>query len=239
MIKHIIREVAPEACDFSYYFDGDTFTEASGDYCNTLFIISNERWGRLEGYNIDEYKRVRDQANYIISGFEDVRDPGNAYNWTGYRTYKEAMEDNGVSYTPRKCHQLKQWTQDADSDNPESIAEYLTITTGKRWTTSSARGYCQGDYVEMVYCPECYPEGVEACGEVWLGAAKEFCIIDVNDDGTEGDTVYGYIVADCKAWRDAEYKAIICKWEGLEPEETRLEMIDSTTTRTIYSYRTA
>lgn len=238
MIKHIIREVAPEACDFSYYFDGDTFTEASGDYCNTLFIISNEGWGRLEGYNIDEYKRVRCQAEEIMEGFTDVDDGVTDYD--GRRvTYKAIMEDAGITYNAHKCHSLRQWHAQHDDTDPEAIAEYLTITTGKRWTTSSARGYCQGDYVEIVYCPECYPEGVEACGEIWLGAAKEFCIIDVNDDGTEGDTVYGYIVADCKAWRDAEYKAIICKWEGLEPEETRLEMIDSTTTRTIYSYRTA
>lgn len=238
MIKHIIREVAPEACVFSSYFDGDTFTGTGDDYTNNLFIIQRYTY-RIEGYNIDEYKRIKEQANDIINGFEDVRDPGNSYNWTGYRTYKEAMEDNGVTYTPRKCHQLKHWTENANSDDPDSIAEYLTITTGKRWTTSSARGYCQGDYAEMVYCPERYPEGVEEYGEIWLGAAKEFCIIDVNEDGTEGDTVYGYIVADCKARRDAEYKTIICKWEGLDPEETRLEMIDSATTRTIYSYRTA
>ena len=238
MIKHIIREVAPEACDFSTYFDGDTFTEASGDYCNTLFIISNEGWGRLEGYNIDEYKRVRDQAEEIMEGFTDVNDGATDYD--GRRiTYKAIMEDAGIAYNAHKCHSLRQWHAQHDETDPEAIAEYLTITTGKRWTTSSARGYCQGDYVEMVYCPERYPEGVEECGEIWLGAAKEFCVIDINDDGTEGDTVYGYIVADCKAWRDAEYKDIICKWEGLEPDETRLEMIDSTTTRTIYSYRTA
>ena len=238
MIKHIIREVAPETCDFSSYFDGDTFTGTGDDYTNNLFIIQRYTY-RIEGYNIDEYKRIKEQANDIINGFEDVRDPANSFNWTGYRSYKEAMEDIGIPYTPRKCHELKKWAQTASADEPGDVARFLTITTGKRWTTSSARGYCQGDYVEMVYCPERYPEGVEEYGEIWLGAAKEFCIIDVNEDGTEGDTVYGYIVADCKAWRDAEYKAIICEWEGLDPEETRLEMIDSTTTRTIYSYRTA
>lgn len=238
MIKHIIREVAPEACDFSAYFDGDTFTGSGDDYSYNLFILQRYRY-RLDGYNIDEYKRIQDQANDIINGFEDVRNPGNAYNWTGYRSYKEAMEDSGITYNPRKCHQLKQWAHDADSDSPEALAEYLTITTGKRWTTSSACGYCQGDYVEMVYCPECYPEGVEECGEIWLGAAKEFCVIDVNDDGTEGDTVYGYIVADCKAWRDADIKRIVCEWADIEPGETRLEMIDSTITRTEYKYRIA
>lgn len=238
MIKHIIREVAPEACDFSAYFDGDTFTEASGDYCNTLFIISNEGWGRLEGYNIDEYRRVKAQAEEIMEGFTDVGDGVTDYD--GRRiTYKAIMEDAGVTYNSRKCHSLRQWHAGHDDADPEAIAAYLTITTGQRWTTASARGYSQGDYVELVYCPNRYTEGAEKYGEIWLGAAKEFCIIDVNDDGTEGDAVYGYIVADCEAWRDEDYKKTVCAWEGIDPAAARLEMIDSATTRTIYSYRTA
>lgn len=93
--------------------------------------------------------------------------------------------------------------------------------------------------MELVYCPNRYAEGAEKYGEIWLGAAKEFCIIDVNDDGTEDDAVYGYIVADCEAWRDEDYKKAVCAWEGIDPAAARLEMIDSATTRTIYSYRTA
>lgn len=55
MIKNIIREVAPEACDFRTYFDDDGLTRAAGAYCYTLFIVSNEGWGRISGFNIDEY----------------------------------------------------------------------------------------------------------------------------------------------------------------------------------------
>lgn len=165
MIKHIIREVAPEACNFSSYFDGDTFSAASGDYCNNLFIISNEGFGRLEGYNIDEYKRIKAQAEEIIEGFTDVNDGVTDYD--GHRiTYKTIMDGAGIAYNAHKCHYLRQWHAWHDDTDPEAIAEYLTITTGKRWTTSSARGYCQGDYVDMVYCPERYPEGVEQYGEI-------------------------------------------------------------------------
>lgn len=238
MIKHIIREVAPEACDFSTYFDGDTFTDAGDDYCNTLFIISNEVWGRLEGYNIDEYKRIKAEAEEIMDGFIDVDDGMTDYDGR-HITYKAIMEDAGVTYNPRKCHSLRQWHAKHDDATPEAIADYLTITTGKRWTTSSAHGYSQGDYAEMVYCIERNGEAAQVAGEVWLGAAKEFCIIDVNDDGTEGDAIYGYIVADSEARNDDDYKSVLCNWAGIEPDETRLEMIDSAITRTEYKYRIA
>lgn len=139
MIKHIIREVEPEACSFDYYFDGDTFTERAGDYCYTLFIVGDR---------------------------------------------------------------------------------HTAVFNAEAWE----------------------------CGEIWLGCGKEFCVIDVEDyaedeDGeatyTETDSVYGYIVADSQAWRDEDYKRLVCEWAGINEEETRLEMIDGSHVCTTYSYRVA
>lgn len=222
-IKNIIREVPPEACDLSFYFDDDGLTEAGGDYFNNLFIVPTRR---NSGFNGKEYKSVQDTARQIIDGFEDVRDPANCYNWTGYKSYKECMEDWGIPYNPRKCHALKEWAKDADESEPEDIAAFLTITTGKKWDVTGVCGYCQGDYVEIVYCPERYREGVEAYGEVWLGCAKEFCVIDLDENGDEGDSCYGFIVADCQARDDEDYKRLVCEWACIDEDETALEMFD-------------
>lgn len=238
MIKNIIREVAPESCDFSYYFDDDGLTERGGDYCYNLFIISNEGWGRISGFNIDEYKNIQDKIDHILDGFQDVEDKVTDYDGRRY-TYKDIMQEYGIEYNSRKCHALKEWAKDADTAEPETVAAYLTITTGKKWDVSSAHGYCQGDYVEMVYCPEHYKNGVENYGEIWLGCAKEFCVIDLDENGEEADSCYGYIVADCEAWRDEDYKRIVCEWAGINEEETRLELIDGQNTYTTYSYRVA
>lgn len=72
-----------------------------------------------------------------------------------------------------------------------------------------------------------------------MGCGKEFCVIDVDEDGNETDKCYGYIIADCQAWKDEDYKRLVCEWAGIDEEETRLEMIDGSTTQTIYSYRVA
>ena len=91
----------------------------------------------------------------------------------------------------------------------------------------------------MVYCPEHYKQGVKAYGEVWLGCAKEFGVIDLDENGEETDSCWGYIVADCEARDDADYKRLVCEWAGIKPEETTLEMIDGYSVQTVCKYRTA
>ncbi len=238
MKKHIIREVAPEACDFSSYFDDDGLTEKGGDFCCNLFIIDSDRWGRISGFNTDEYKEIQGRIEHILDGFQGVEDKDTDYDGRRY-TYKDIMQEYGIEYNSRKCHALKEWAKTADAWETETVADFLTITTGKKWAVSSAHGYSQGDYVEMVYCPERYPDGVQNYGEIWLGCAKEFCVIDLDENGEEADSCYGYIVADCEAWRDEDYKRIVCEWAGINEDETRLEMIDGQNTYTTYSYRVA
>lgn len=254
-INYIVREVPAEQADLSFYFEDDGLTEAGGDWNYNLFIVCNEGWGRISGFNIETYKNVQKEADGLLDAFDDVERPGSGYCWTSYGSYKEAMEDYGIPYNPTKCHKLKEWAKAADTSKTESIAEYLTIKTGKEWGVVSARGYSQGDYCEVVYCKQYHSEP-EAYGEIYLGAAKEFCVIEVenykapddeNDEATydEGDAVYGFIVADCqiKNWRDsdAEYKRMVCDWYGCDEAEAALEMIDWGSVRTVthYNYRTA
>lgn len=242
MIKHIIREVEPDACDFRFFFEDDGLTEAAGDYCYNLFIIGDRHTATFNG---KEYENIQYNIDHILDGFQDVEEK-NPY---GYATYKEVMRDWYIDYTPRKCHALKEWAKNADSSDMETVADYLTITTGKKWKTMGVTGYCQGDYVDVLYCEGFHTEETaKIYGEIWLGCGKEFCVIDVEgyaegEDGepeyTEVDSCYGYIIADCQAWHDEDYKKLVCEWAGINEDESRLEMIDGSHTYTHYSYRVA
>lgn len=234
--KYIIREIPAEHAELSFYFDDDGLTEAGGDYSCNLFIVNGDWRGRPDGFNMDEYRRIMEKADGIIEGFYDVEHK--AFSWTSYETYKDVMKDWGIDYTSHKCHLFKEWAKNADTCHAESIAAFLTITTGKPWGCKGVHGYCQGDYCDVVYCEEHYNKP-EIYGEVYLGCAKEFCVIDLDENGEEGDSCCGYIVADCEAWQDADYKRLVCEWAGIKPEETRLEMIDGYHTYTKYEYRTA
>ena len=245
-INYIVRELPPEGNDLSWAFEDDGLTERGGDWNYNLFVVSDDGWGRLSGFNIDEYKRVRKDAENLIDGFSQAED--NIRNYAGDRiTYKSVMLQNGIPYNPRKCHALKEWAKSADNLDTDDIAAYLTITTGKKWNSIGVCGYSQGDYVEVVYC-EAFHENPKYYGECWLGCAREYGVIEVenyglDDDGEhaydEVDSCYGYIVSDSQAWREEDVKRLVCEWAGIPEDETVLELIESTSYHTTYHYRTA
>ena len=249
-IKNIIREVPPEQTDFSFYFDDDGLTSAGGDYCYNLFIITQSR--NSSGFNEKEYKNIQLEIENLLEMYNDIMDKSNyaQYNSIGQMLLDYKLIDNThntkriKAFTDffKRCEEKPQspyanYYNKFEAFNEEMTAEYLTLKTGKEWCVDDAHGYCQGDYVKMVYCKEHYKSGVKNYGEIWLGAGKEFYTIELDENGEETDTCYGYIIADCQARTDEDYKKIVCEWACIPEDETRLEMIDSQRTYTKYSYR--
>lgn len=221
MFTHIIREVFP--ADFTSYFDTDCFKASSGDYNNTLFIIPLDY--RREGcFNEEEFTSIKNEFEQLIDDFSWIEQNWKTYDGKKY-TYKMAMEENGLTYSSTKCHKLRELCKTADPDDFDNIAEYLTIKTGETWKTTHATGYCQGDYVNIIYCVSRYDNPVIE-GELYLGAGKEFSITELDENGNELDTIYGYYVADCQAWTEEQYTTIVCEYVGLDPENVKIEMIE-------------
>lgn len=132
------------------------------------------------------------------------------------------MEDYGIAFSPSRCHALKAWALDCWDFDPDCIAEYLSIATGKTWGALGVSGYTQGDYITAVFCRDCYTvEIVRAYGELLLGCGAEFTLTD-----PDGDECGGYYVADSqvKKFDENEYKRILCEWEGLNPAEVEIEL---------------
>lgn len=236
-VKHIIREVDPEHCSFSLYFDCDGLTGTGGDYCYNLFIIDDAR--KLSGFNSEEYANIQEEIEDLLEIYEDIV---NESMYAEYPSLAEMLVDFNLIDNINNTKRVKKFSDFfkncSDTHSTERTADYLTLKTGKEWKVESAYGYCQGDYVEIVYCPEHYTGGVKHYGEIWLGAAKEFCTIELDENGEEVDACYGYIVADCQAFKDEDYKKLVCEWAGLDEADTRLELIDGSKTYTVYKYRT-
>ena len=249
-INYIVREVPAESCDFSFYFEDDGLTEAGGDYCYNLFIVGGRNHN---GFNTEAYETVKTDIEDLLEMYLDIV---NKSNYAQYSSIGAMLLDYGLINNTYSTKKIKAYTEffanccekpvspyrnyydNFSAHETESVAEYLTLKTGKKWDTDSAYGYCQGDYVEMVYCKEHYTNGVKHYGEIWLGAGKEFSITFLDENGEEEDTTYGYIVADSQAWKDEEYKKLVCEWEGIDEAETELQMIDGQSTTVSYSYRT-
>lgn len=240
--KYIITQIPPESADLTYYFDGDTFTPDAGGIQYALFILFKDRF-RVDIYpeqNRRTWEEITQKTDDIMCGIEDAAN--RETDWNGDRiTVKSVMIENGLKYSPTAAHRLKEWSsRNKYSDDPRTVAEYLTLTTGHKWSTASASGYCQGDYAEIVYCADVYSrQDARAAGEIALGAANEYSITFPAEDGSEPETVYGYIVADCQAWRPEDVKRLVCEWEGIDPAEAVLMTIEDSYTRTEYKYTEA
>lgn len=241
-INYIVREVPAESCEFSFYFDDDGLTEKGGDYCYNLFIVAQSR-NRI-GFNEKEYQSILSEIEEIAEHFDDTMIE---YEYAQYESIEELLGDYGLETAATEffnwCRKKPSspygnYYNNLEAFPEEGVAKYLTIKTGKEWGIDSAHGYCQGNYVKMVYCKEHYTSGVKNYGEIWLGAGKEFQIIFLDEAGEEDYRVGGYIVADCQAWKDEDCKKLVCEWEGIPEDETELQMVDGYTVSTIYSYRT-
>ena len=148
MNKIIAKEVNPSHVDFSYYFDDDGLTNKGGENCAVYIVPVDRR--RYNGFNMDEYREIEQQAQAVIDDYEE-----------GYP----------IDET------LKEWAKHADTSDTSSMAEYLTLTTGEEWAVKAFTGYCQGDYCEVVYCINHYtPEHINEIGKFWLGCGTEFSI---------------------------------------------------------------
>lgn len=214
----IAREVNPSYVDFSSYFDDDGLTNKGGDNC-ACYIVQNERYGRLSGFQIDEYKDIISQAEQIINDYDNGNGIGN--NNYQYTSLGELLYHNQVLnsiHNTVKIRKFKEWLNGADASDTDSIAQFLTITTGEKWEVKAFCGYCQGDYCEIVYCPAHYtPEHINEIGHMWLGCGTEF----------EIDGCYGFFVIDELRWKEGEeLRKYLADYYGCESEELEIYLYD-------------
>lgn len=182
MKKIIAKEVNPAYVDFSFYFDDDGLKSIGGENCAVYIVPADRR--RYSGFNMDEYEEIEQQAQAIIDIYEDGYPIGEA---------------------------LEEWAKHADTSDTDSMAEFLTITTGEEWAVKAFTGYSQGDYCEVVYCKAHYSEEhITEIGKFWLGCGTEFCI----------DDCYGYYVPDTIRWQEGEtLRKYLANCYGCKPDE--------------------
>lgn len=223
MTEAIIRGVYQS--DLTGFFDTDAYSKEAGDFGYTIFCVNYDRGEYTSGINETDFEDIKKEMNNFMCDYEEnyhiskiLKDYGIIDNPENRRKTKELFEITGV----------------------EKIVGFLEIKTGKRWNVKECRGYCQGDYTEVIYCIDFYDtHSIDVIGDMYLGCGKEFSITFLDEQEKETDTICGYYVADSEAWKDEDIKKIVCEYEGLNPDNVTLELVDGVTYTTNISYRTA
>lgn len=227
MIKNIIKEVFES--DLSGFFDCDCYSKAAGDFGYTVFCVTSHYGNYSSGINEKDFQNITNEFDNIMGDIDSI-----GYY---YKSIKEVMKDYNIPYSPNRAHELKNLAN--IRDYIDQITTYLSIKTGKKWENQAARGYSQGDYADIIFCADHYEsKDISVIGDMFLGCGKEYSITWLNDDGSEGETVYGYYVADSEAWRDQDIKTLVCSYAGLNPDTTQLQLIENIKTAYIPEYRT-
>lgn len=227
--KIIVKEMSPEECNFDFAFDDDyirgnlNFNDDSE--FSRLYIV-----GRECVFNETEYYEIVNTMEYVQEYFSEIT---GKCNYRSYDSYKQIMEDYDISYSPKKCHQLKALFDIMENSRyrseTENVAEYLTITTGKRWCMKSYHGYCQGDYCEVVYCTEYHSEeSVDFYGKMWLGCGTKFCI----------DDCCGYYLTDDDRRNEDNLRNKLAEISGYKAEDLIIYLYDGSYVTTHNKYKT-
>lgn len=231
MIKNIIKEVYES--DLSGFFDCDCYSKAAGDFGYTVFCVTSHYGNYSSGINEKDFEDITKELDYIINDISEVLD-GNKYY---YKSIKEIMSDYKIPYTPKRAHELKNLVY--MTDYVEQITAFLSIKTGDIWKSKAARGYCQGDYADIIYNTKYYEDRTASIiGDMFLGCGREYSITELDNDGNELDTIYGYYVSDTEATNYEDIKTVVCSYEGLDPEKTQLQVVENVSCVYVPTYRT-
>lgn len=130
----------------------------------------------------ESFKKVFQMLNNI----DDPVDIKNGYS--PYRSFTEAVEDwlpplNREHYSKQEIHQIKELCEQFGRINSNMLyAKMLTIYTGEKYTVNSIRGYCQGDYAEIIYKSDTDPMHIKWIEALYFGLYDEYIAEDENGD---------------------------------------------------------
>ena len=239
--------------EWNFLTDDDGIKTAGGTNCE-VFVIGDRDTCFL---NEDEYKSICNTIDELVGEFDDLtylKDKGysradiNAYSY--YQSYKDIVDDllsdeRYRKYSPLLIKKLKAFAENYDYNSVEQVAEFLTITTGMEWKYKTYRGYCQGDYCELIYCADKQSkEYMDLIGNGAVGCVTEFCISEnpIDIDGKDVDEIveearedccYGFYLTDDDVWNEKKCKAELAEFAECELDEIAVITIEDTSYQTI------
>ncbi len=202
-MKIYARQLPPDQCDASFFFDDDYYREF-------ISIAGNERCGDMFPDRVNVAKRYCDDMTYD-QGPEVI------------------FDKNGKPFSDEAMKRLKDITQDGSlafsEAEEEFILEYLSDYHGEPYKKVLIRGCCQGDW-NYLYVPERMSQRdidfIEAC---YFNTGTELIIQDTDHEPACPEEIDGYSMYVPEVL-ESDIKRVIADEYGISSDDVVLYAFD-------------
>jgi hypothetical protein len=182
----------------------------AGSWPENVFVFGNRHFNQ----HAERLEEIRQALENIAETFDDMQ-AGQAHtnNLHAVLWYHLPRDDGrGYSRTERlelvKLAAQYEWPGSRNMEN-KILCRVLELITGQEWTAGTIRGYCQGDWQEIIYPSEYGREWLAAFEAEYFNTGSEWHIKESDED----PGYYQY----CTGWNNAMIRAEIAEVAGCEP----------------------
>lgn len=215
--KLVLRQVAPEY-QGEFLIDDLKGMEGFTIYGNREFIGIDrlDTYGLLDGGSMTGLEDLlEDFENYIDYNDEDSEEFMKSIE---YYICTELTDEKMLAI---KNIIIESIESEFDLDYEETIMKIIEIIDGRKLEKTTIRGYCQGDWQEMIYDPEMVDPQVIESYYFNMGSEWEIGYIEYEDDEEiDFETVdLDYGTQYTTEWSDDEIRKQFAEWYNIDEKD--------------------
>lgn len=214
MIKVYARQVPPEYQESPLFYS---------DWDENVFVFGNRDYKQ----RAETLDNIRQALEEIADEWENINNHGHGY----YNSWIDALNDlfpardDGREYNRAERLELAKLAAQyewASSDTENNIlCRVLELITGRAWECATIRGYCQGDWQEIIYPATYGRDWLEAFETEYFNTGTEWTIHDDETPPESPESITGYN-AYCLGWNDEKIRAEIAEYANVSPDDVVL-----------------
>jgi hypothetical protein len=217
-MKIYAKQVPPEYQE-SPLFLGDEF------WPENVFVFGNRDFNQ----HADTLNDLRAALENIVEVFDDMQ---RGDGWTddlAYAIHCELPEEYRREYSRPERLKMVELANDycyskSYEENP-ILCKVLELITGKTWDHGTIRGYCQGDWQDIIFPAEYGREWLKHFETEYFNTGSEW-IIDPDGDNV---SVYAH------SWNNEGIRAELADAVGVAPENIILQAFSGWTKTAVYT----
>lgn len=173
--------------------------QQNNDYVETNYFFDFEQESKEQNFAIlggrdfvsftfEEYDRTYKYFDDFLWEFEQIinKTKQNYYNTFSSVVNAYFPKSNGKKYTTKEVHKFKLLYEKIETERTYDFDDYdceiLSLITSNKYNKKAIRGYCQGDYAEIVYPATIENETIDYIEACYFGTGTQYIIYEEETD---------------------------------------------------------